>query len=65
VAFQARSSVDVAVAGGGTAGIVAALAAARTGARTLLVEQAGFVGGVAAMGLPFHGFYDNSERQIV
>ncbi|MHB8993521.1 MAG: FAD-dependent oxidoreductase, partial [Chloroflexota bacterium] len=38
-------SVDVLVAGGGTAGLVAAVAAARTGARTLLVERNGFMGG--------------------
>jgi len=36
---------DVLVAGGGAAGIAAACAAARAGARTLLVERHGFVGG--------------------
>jgi hypothetical protein len=43
--------VDVLVAGGGPAGIGAALAASRVGARTLLVERYGFFGGVAAWGL--------------
>lgn len=43
--------VDVLVAGGGPAGIGAALGAARHGARTLLVERMGFLGGVAAIGL--------------
>jgi hypothetical protein len=46
--------VDVLVCGGGVAGIAAAAAAARTGARTLLLERAGFLGGTAtgsAMGL--------------
>lgn len=37
--------VDVLVAGGGTAGLVAAIAAARNGASTLLVEKNGFLGG--------------------
>ncbi|MCL4466884.1 MAG: FAD-dependent oxidoreductase [Chloroflexi bacterium] len=62
---QLRPKYQVVVAGGGTAGVVAAIAAARTGARTLLVEHSGFVGGVAAMGIPFHGFYNNSEDHIV
>lgn len=46
--------VDVLVCGGGVAGVAAAVAAARTGARTMLVERAGFLGGTAtgsAMGL--------------
>ncbi len=43
--------VDVLVAGAGVSGCAAAMAAARTGARTLLVERAGALGGVATMGL--------------
>lgn len=46
--------VDVLVCGGGVAGIAAAASAARNGARTLLLERAGFLGGTAtgsAMGL--------------
>ena len=52
------SEPDVAVVGGGPGGIVAALAAARTGARTALIEQYGFVGGMATAGLmtSFNGF---------
>jgi len=41
---------DVLVAGGGTAGVVAAIAAARTGARVLLVEAGGFLGGMMTAG---------------
>jgi NADPH-dependent 2,4-dienoyl-CoA reductase/sulfur reductase-like enzyme len=41
-------SVDVLVVGGGPAGIGAALGAARKGARTLLIENHSFFGGVAA-----------------
>jgi len=40
--------VDVAVVGGGTAGAVAAIAAAREGMTTILVEQFGFLGGTQA-----------------
>jgi len=39
--------VDVLVAGGGSAGLAAAISAARLGARTLLVERAGVLGGMA------------------
>ncbi|NWG13970.1 MAG: FAD-dependent oxidoreductase [Acidobacteria bacterium] len=38
--------VDVAVAGGGVSGICAAVAAARSGARTILVDRMGSVGGM-------------------
>jgi hypothetical protein len=40
---------DVVVAGGGSAGVAAAAAAARSGARTLLVEAAGFLGGASTL----------------
>lgn len=39
--------VDVAVVGGGPAGIAAALAAARAGVKVALVERLGFLGGIA------------------
>ena len=42
---------DVAIAGGGIAGIAAALSAARAGARTLLLEREYSLGGLAALGL--------------
>jgi hypothetical protein len=42
---------DVVVAGGGTAGIAAGVAAARAGAHTLLIERYGFLGGMATAGM--------------
>lgn len=50
---------DVVVAGGGTAGVVAALAAARTGARTALIETKGYPGGtVTEGGTAIHSYYN-------
>ena len=43
---RVRREVDVLICGGGCAGAVAALAAAREGASVALVEQHGFLGGV-------------------
>ena len=42
---------DVIVAGAGPAGVIAAVAAAREGARTLLIERYGFVGGMSTSAL--------------
>lgn len=51
---------DVLVCGGGLAGIGAAVAAARQGARTMLIERNGFAGGffTAIIGSAFDGFVD-------
>ena len=45
------AEADVVVAGGGPAGVAAATAAARLGARTLLIERYGHLGGLATGGL--------------
>jgi hypothetical protein len=42
---------DVVVVGGGPGGIMAALAAGRLGAKTLLIERYGYLGGMATAGL--------------
>lgn len=50
---------DVLVCGGGTAGVTAALAAARNGAKTMLVEHGGYVGGTLVNGAgPLHSFFN-------
>ena len=60
------NQVDVAVVGGGIAGIAAALAAARTGARTLLIEREYALGGLATLGLITHylPLCDGCGRQV-
>jgi len=50
---------DVIVAGGGTAGVVAAMAAARQGAKTVLIEQKGYTGGIITEGgTALHSFFN-------
>ena len=50
---------DVIVAGAGTGGVVAAIAAARQGARTALIEAKGYPGGtVTEGGTALHSFYN-------
>jgi hypothetical protein len=50
---------DVVVAGAGTGGVVAALAAARQGAKTALIEAKGYPGGtVTEGGTALHSFYN-------
>lgn len=57
---------DVMVVGGGNAGCAAAIAAARHGARTLLVERYGFLGGTAtaAMVGPWMTFHSGGDRIV-
>jgi 2-polyprenyl-6-methoxyphenol hydroxylase-like FAD-dependent oxidoreductase len=48
---RVHAETDVLVVGGGTAGAAAAIAAARAGAETMLVERYGALGGIATGGL--------------
>ena len=59
-------SYDVVVCGGGPAGFIAAIAAARQGAKTAVIERYGFFGGLATSGYvtPISVFSYNGERNI-
>lgn len=59
---------DVCVIGGGTAGVFAAVRAARLGAKTILIEKGNSFGGVACAGLVniWHSLYDTDyKNQII
>jgi len=49
--LEVLAEADVVVAGGGPGGFPAAIAAARNGAKTVLLERYGFMGGMATAGL--------------
>jgi hypothetical protein len=57
--IEVREEADVLVAGGGSAGVAAALTAARLGLRTALVEEMPFLGGMSTGGCvgTYCGFY--------
>ena len=65
--FYATKEIDVLVVGSGSAGSTAAITAARQGARVMLVERYGFMGGTSTQVLDtFYGFYTPGEpRQKV
>jgi len=60
------TQADVLVVGGGTAGTIAALQAARAGAKTLLVERGTQLGGTTTTGgVSFPGLFDAWGKQII
>jgi len=75
--IQVRDKVDVLIAGGGPSGTVAALAAARHGAKVLVIERFGFLGGLGtqaplctwplntSVGEAGNAIYDGIPREIV
>lgn len=61
-----NKSYDVIVIGGGTAGVVAAIQAGRAGAKTLLVEKCGMLGGTITMGaVNFPGIFFAWGKQVI
>lgn len=62
---MSEQDFDVLVIGGGVTGVAAAVAAARTGAKTALLEIKPFVGGNATTGLCLHNFLTKNDRQVV
>lgn len=56
---------QVIVVGGGPAGIASAIASARNGASTILIERYGYLGGMASTGLPFLTFHDQEGRLVI
>ena len=66
LSIDIRNEYDVAVIGGGTAGIFAAHAAAKEGARTLLIEKNGILGGTLTSAYVNHpGIFNFWGKQII
>ncbi|MEA4966239.1 MAG: FAD-dependent oxidoreductase [Oscillospiraceae bacterium] len=55
---------DVVILGGGTAGALAAVSAARGGAKTLVVERKSHLGGTAVYGIPFLGLVSGCGEPV-
>ncbi len=66
VPSDASRATDVVVVGGGTAGTIAAIQAARAGAKTVLIEHGSQLGGTTTVGgVCFPGLFHVGGKQII
>ena len=67
--MQTSDTYDVVVVGGGTSGIAAAIASARTGAKTLVIERVGALGGQMNVsgppGFAYANLYNERQERII
>lgn len=63
----AEDQFDVVIVGGGSAGVAAAIGAAKLGNKVALIEKYGFLGGAATMSSvqAYCGFYSQKQEQVV
>ena len=54
ISITSEKNYDVVVVGSGPAGVAAAISAGRNGAKTLLIESCGRVGGISTSGMMSH-----------
>src|SRR5512147_1125455 len=67
--MQINDGFDVIVVGGGTSGVAAAIASARTRAKTLLIERLGALGGQMNVsgppGFAYANLYNERQERII